>query len=117
MIVFTTIMDPGARLAEAACSEYNREATVNAVSPTFVQLTVSGFASRSAGDDGITMKIPALLFRNADKILNQYWFARLMNPDFSPHISRVTFPDGYGETFTSQAKLPAITHTPARSGH
>jgi hypothetical protein len=54
---------------------------------------------------------PALSFQNAQRALNQYWFAPLINPDFSPDITQITFPDGYHEEFYNQIAIPAISHT------
>ena len=41
------------------------------------------------------MKTPALSFQGAEAVLNQYWFAPLISPDFSPDVTRVVFPDQY----------------------
>jgi hypothetical protein len=57
------------------------------------------------------MTTPALSFGEAEKILNQYWFARFITPDFSPELTTVRFPDGYRETFSNQISIPAIVHT------
>ncbi len=58
----------------------------------------------------VMMKTPALSFADAQKVLNQYRFAPFINPDFSPDITRVSFPDGYSEEFQNQISIPAVSH-------
>ena len=50
---------------------------------------------------------------NAEKALKKYWFAPLISPDFSPEITRVSFPDGYNEEFYNTDTIPSIRHTVA----
>ena len=59
----------------------------------------------------VTLKTPSLSFEAAQKVLESYWFAPLISPDFSPTVTKVQFPDGYEETFSDAISIPAITHT------
>ena len=88
-----------AGLQTALENNYKKPVDVLVANPGESQVVVHGFASVQDHDGTVTMKTPALSFADAQKVLNQYWFAPLVNPDFSPEITRVTFPDGYSEEF------------------
>jgi hypothetical protein len=74
------------------------------------QFYVRGFATKKVKNSTVTMATPALSFRGAEEVLNTYWFAPLISPDFSPDTTRVSFPDGYSETFNNQDQIPKISH-------
>jgi hypothetical protein len=42
-------------------------------------------------------------------IVNQYWFAPLVSPDFSPVVTMIVFPDGYREKFYNVISIPSVT--------
>jgi hypothetical protein len=62
-------------------------------------------------DSTVTVITPPLSFRGAQRVLNHYCFAPLISMDFSPDITRVSFPDGYTETFYNQDQIPPVSHT------
>ena len=35
----------------------------------------------------------------------------IINPYFSPEITRIIFPDGYEQVFNNQDRVPGISHT------
>jgi len=74
------------------------------------QFLVKGFAAEKVKNGTVTLTTPALSFEKAEQVLQQYWFAALISPDFSPEVTRVTFPDGYTETFYNQDRIPKISH-------
>jgi len=41
--------------------------------------------------------------------LNSYWFAPLVQADFSPAVTTVTFPDGSVETLENISEIPAVS--------
>lgn len=114
--VFSRIADPGNELAKALKSQFNRDVTVTSVSGNSVQLQVPRFASRQEKEGSVMVSTPALSFRSAEAALNRYWFARFINPDFSPEVTRITFPDGSVELFYNQDSIPAIHHVISRAG-
>ena len=71
---------------------------------------VQGFASKVERNGTVTLITPALSFVDAKKILNHYWFAPLISPDFSPAVTRVNFPYDYTEEFYNQISIPALRH-------
>jgi hypothetical protein len=109
--VFMHIADPAIELKKALESNFNKPVDVIQADGGESQFTVQGFATVKEKDGAITMKTPALSFVEAEKILDQYWFAPLISPDFSPEVTRIRFPDGYVEIFANEISIPAVTHT------
>jgi hypothetical protein len=109
--VFMRIADPGLELKRALESNYKKPVVVTVADGGHSQFIVQGFASSHERNGTTTMKTPAVSFVEAEKVLNQYWFAPFVNPDFSPEVTRVSFPDGYFEEFSNQISIPAISHT------
>ncbi len=109
--VFSRIADPGAELAKALRAQFRKNVEVTSVTGNQAQFLVENFATRTVNDGTVSLNTPSLSFKNAEKALNKYWFAPLIRPDFSPEISRVSFPDGYSEEFYNQDFIPSIHHT------
>ena len=109
--VFMRIADPGVELQKALENNYKKSVDVIVANAGESQVVVYGFASVHENDGMVTMETPALSFADAQKILNQYWFAPLITPDFSPDITTVSFPDGYTQEFSNQISIPAVSHT------
>ena len=109
--VFMHIADPAIELKKALESNFNTPVDVIRADGGESQFTVQGFAAVREQDGAITMKTPALSFVEAEKILDQYWFAPLISPDFSPEVTRIRFPDGYVEIFANEISIPSVTHT------
>ena len=109
--VFMRIADPGRELKTALESSYDKPVMVTQADGGTTRLVVKGFAARQESESTVTMTTPALSFGEAEKILNQYWFARFITPDFSPEVTTVRFPDGYTEAFSNQISIPALDHT------
>ncbi len=108
--VFMRIADPGNELKNALESSYGKPVMVTKADGSESRVVVKGFASKEEHDGRVIMTTPALSFVEAEKILNHYWFARFISPDFSPEVTTVRFPDGYVETFSNQISIPAIVH-------
>jgi hypothetical protein len=109
--VFMHITDPGAELQKALESNYKKPVTVTVADGGRSQFMVEGFASVHERNGTVLMRTPALSFVEAEKVLNQYWFAPFITPDFSPEVTTVRFPDGYVADFSNQISIPAIDHT------
>lgn len=108
--VFMRIGDPGLELKKALERNYKKPVDVIVADGGRSQFMVKGFASIKEHNGTVTMRTPVLSFVEAEKILDQYWFAPFVNPDFSPGVTRVTFPDGYVEEFSNQISIPSVTH-------
>ena len=109
--VFMRIADPGRELKTALETSYGKPVVVTRADGGTTRIVVKGFASQQETGSSVTMTTPALSFGEAEKILNQYWYARFITPDFSPEVTTVRFPDGYSEAFSNQISIPAIVHT------
>jgi len=109
--VFSRIADPGTELAKALRVQFRKNVEVTSVTGNYAQFQVENFASRTVNDGTVSLNTPSLSFKNAEKALNKYWFASFISPDFSPDISRVSFPDGYSEEFYNQDQIPSLHHT------
>jgi hypothetical protein len=109
--VFMRIADPGTELKKALESSYGKPVLVTKTDGGESRFMVQGFASKEEHGGTVTLITPALSFVDAEKILNQYWFAPLISPDFSPAVTRVNFPDNYTEEFYNQISIPALRHT------
>ena len=66
---------------------------------------------QQAADGTTTYRTPGLSFAAAEKVLKRSWFAPLINPDLSPAVTQVTFPDGYVVQFDNQISIPSVTHS------
>jgi hypothetical protein len=59
----------------------------------------------------VTMVTPGLSFAKAQQAMDEYWFAPLISPDFSPEITTVIFPDGHKAMYYNTLSLPSVSHT------
>ncbi len=71
---------------------------------------IPAFADVNTGAGKVTMVTPSLSFDRAQQVMNEYWFAPIISPDFSPCVTTVTFPDGYRATYYDVLTVPSITH-------
>jgi hypothetical protein len=109
--VFAQVADPNTELVKAIGNQFGKDVEVMSVTGNRVEMRVPAFASRKDSNGAVTMKSPKLSFRAAQKALDKYWFARFINPDFSPEVTTIRFPDGYSEVYYNQDLVPAVTHT------
>lgn len=76
---------------------------------------VGGEQSGEDGGFGI-YTTPELSFADAEKTFNQLWFAPLINMDFSPDVTRITFPGKDSIKFSNQISVPPFNYT-VKSSH
>jgi len=110
--VYLRIADPAHELSNAFENNLHVPVRVEGVDSDSIRVMASKFATKTVNKEGrTTMSTPALSFREAEKVLQQYWFAPLISPDFSPAITTITYPDGYQEKFYNISTIPETTHT------
>lgn len=109
--VFLRIADPAAELQSAFSSGSSQPVTVTEATSSSAKITVPSFASVTSADGKTVMATPSVSFERARDVLNTYWFAPLISPDFSPGVTTITFPDGHKEYFYDQISIPSVTHT------
>ncbi|MDO9325059.1 MAG: hypothetical protein Q7T80_08915 [Methanoregula sp.] len=108
--VFFRIANPAAELKSAFESQSKEPVTVTKATSSSAIVIVPAFATITSVNGKTGMETPTVSFERAQKILNTYWFAPLISPDFSPATTTVIFPDGYRETWHDQISIPAVSH-------
>lgn len=108
--VFLRVADPKAELTRALDSSLGKEVTVKSFESNSAHVAIPSFAQVSNGS-GIPMMIsPRMSFAHAQETVEQYWFAALISPDFSPENTRVVFPDGFTAGFSDEMTIPSVSH-------
>jgi hypothetical protein len=109
--VFLKIRDPASEIQQALGDNLHTNATVESAGTDSVRLNVEQIARVQRSEGNVTMTMPGISFAAAQKVLESYWFAPLIQPDFSPAVTTVRFPDGYERSFNESLSIPSITHT------
>jgi hypothetical protein len=108
--VYLKVADPNAELQKAFENNFHLPVNPESVTNTSARFIISSFAPKKEKDGKTLMETPAISFRRAEKVLQTYWFAPLVHPDYSPEITTITYPDGYSETFANQIEIPKTSH-------
>jgi hypothetical protein len=112
--VFLQLADPAGELKKAFDTHSNEPVTVSEATGSSAVVHIPAFADVNTGSGAVTMITPALSFVRAQEVMDGYWFAPLLSPDFSPSVTTVTFPDGYRATYYDVLAVPSITHRLSR---
>ena len=107
--VFLRIADPAEELKKAFDSNYNQPVTVTKATSSSSTVIVPSFATVHKGNGKYTIVTPTVSFVKAQDVMNSYWFAPLVSPDFSPEITTVIFPDGFESDFDNVLSIPPIS--------
>jgi hypothetical protein len=108
--VFFRIADPAAELKSAFDTGSTHPVTVTQATSSSAEVIIPSFASVTTTGGTTTITTPSLSFERAQEVLESYWFAPLVSPDFAPAVTTITFPDGYSVTYYGQISIPAVTH-------
>jgi hypothetical protein len=108
--VFLKIADPAAELTSAFQVRSTEPVMVTKATSSSALIMVPSFASVTSDEGKTGMETPAVSFERAQKILNTYWFAPLITPDFSPGTTTIIFPDGYSKTWNDRISIPSVYH-------
>lgn len=108
--VFLRIADPAVELKRALEGYSKRPVDVTEVSSGSAAFHVYGFALVSDDGTGRSWRTPELDLQDAQRVLETYWFAPLISPDFSPAETLVIFPDGYVAQFENISTIPSLSH-------
>jgi hypothetical protein len=112
--VFLQLADPAGELRKAFDRHSTEPVTVSEATGSSAIVHIPAFADVNNRAGAVTMVTPALSFSRAQEVMDGYWFAPLLSPDFSPSITTVTFPDGYRATYYDVPAVPSITHRLSR---
>ncbi|RXE56558.1 hypothetical protein ABH15_07970 [Methanoculleus taiwanensis] len=108
--VFFKITAPEQELKSALESYSGKPVTIVAVKSGYSVFDVREFAHIRENGTSRVYTLPALDFTAAEKKLKEYWFAPLIEADFSPAVTTVRFPDGYEEKVFDQSAIPSLSH-------
>lgn len=108
--VFFRFADPAAELKNAFDSHTSAEVTVPKATDSSAVVLIPSFAERSSEGDKITVVTPARSFDRAQLVMDEYWFAPLVAPDFSPGVTTVIFPDGHRDIYYEALTVPSVSH-------
>jgi hypothetical protein len=112
--VFLQLADPAGELKKAFDTRSTEPVTVSQATSTSALVVIPAFADVTNGAGKVTMVTPALSFARAQQVMDGYWFAPLLSPDFSPSVTTITFPDGYRATYYDVLTMPSISHRLSR---
>lgn len=107
--VFVGFVRPEMELKRALEAYSGKEVMVSRVDAGVAAFEVDDFAHVR---DGTVYTTPALSFEEAGTIIRRdySWLAGLIETDFSPSVTAITFPDGFQETFYDQVEIPRVEH-------
>jgi hypothetical protein len=109
--VFFRVADPAAELKSAFESQSKEPVSVTKATSSSALVIVPSFVSVTSNNGKTLMETPAVSFERAQKVLNTYWFAPLISPDFSPATTTIVFPDGYREIWHDSISIPSVSHS------
>lgn len=109
--VFFRIADPAQELKKAFDTNSPEQVTVLEATSSSAIILVPGFATVANVGSTNTMVTPPVSFEKARQVMNGYWFAPLVSPDFSPAVTLVRFPDGHRTVYYDVPGVPSISHT------
>lgn len=107
--VFFQIADPAEELKKAFDTHSEEPVTVLETTSTSAIIDVPGFATVMNGGTTSTMVTPHVSFEKAQQVMDGYWFAPLVSPDFSPGVTMVRFPDGHRDVYYDALTLPSVS--------
>lgn len=111
--VFVNIANPADELKSALENHLHRQVTVIKTDSSSAEVYIPSFATIRTYNGDAVMITPSFSFAHAENALKEYWFAPLINPDLSPEVTTIAFPDGYKETYYNQISIPSVMHVNA----
>ncbi len=108
--VFFQIANPAHEIKKAFDMNGPEPVTVLEATSSSAIILVPGFATVTREGATSTIVTPPVSFEKAQQVVNGYWFAPLVSPDFSPAVTLVRFPDGDRAVYYDVLVLPSIMH-------
>ncbi|MDK2975340.1 MAG: hypothetical protein PWP08_1711 [Methanofollis sp.] len=109
--VFLKIADPSDEFKKALETFSGQNVESVSMNDSSASFRVEHFARISTAGNETTYTTPAIDLHGAEKALNNYWFAPLVQADFSPAVTAITFPDGSVETLENVSEIPTVSKT------
>ena len=108
--IFFRISNPAAELKKAFDANSNYPVTVTQATGSSARILIPSFATVTTDGNTVTMVSPSVSFERAQNVLDQYWFAPLISPDFSPDVTTIIFPDNYRRSYNNLLVIPSVSH-------
>ena len=108
--VYLKVADPNTELKKALEDMFHHPVTPDEVTNRSARFLVSGFAEITEKNGTVVIKTPGISFKMAEEALKKYWFAPLVQADYSADVATIIFPDGHMEQFFDTMEIPATTH-------
>ena len=108
--IFFRISNPAAELKKAFDANSNYPVTVTQATGSSARILIPSFAMVTTDGNTVTIVSPSVSFERAQNVLDQYWFAPLISPDFSPDVTTIIFPDNYRRSYNNLLVIPSVSH-------
>ena len=86
-------------------------AVVHSISPNQVQVTVQKLVQVRHNADSTVYTTPAFSASDAQKELDQFWFANMVSLDLTPGTLTMRFPDGVTVEDSDLSSVPSFVYT------
>lgn len=110
-LAFLGAVGPGRDLGQVLAAATGGDVRQVAGSPGSTSFSVRGFAAVSGASPNTTYYTPVLNLSWAQAGWETSIIAPLLDPDFSPRVTVIRFPDAYSVTFHDELVIPSTTHT------
>jgi len=107
--VYLKIADPNAELKKALEDMFHHPVSVDSVTNNSARFKVQAYSNITPSDEGLIIKTPEISFLMAEKALQKYWFAPLVQADYSAEITTITYPDGYVKELYNTSMIPSMS--------
>ncbi|TAJ43936.1 hypothetical protein [Methanofollis fontis] len=104
--VFFRIADPADELKSALETFSGRSVDVVSVSDRSATFSVESFVHIAEKGNETIYTTPSINLTQSEEALKDYWFAPLIDADFSPAVTVITFPDGSQQVYENIAEIP-----------
>ena len=111
LLAFLGAVGPGRDLGKVLAAATGGEVSQLSESTGSTSFSVKGFAAVSGASPNTTYRTPVLNLSWAEAGWETSVIAPLLDPDFSPRVTVIRFPDAYSVTFRDELVIPDITHT------
>lgn len=111
LLAFLGVVNPDRDLGQILLAASGGEMGVLTAGNGVTTFSVKGFANVTEGPSVTTYATPVLNLSWGQAGYESSILAPLLEPDFSPDVTVIRFPDAYSVTFRDRFLIPNITHS------
>jgi hypothetical protein len=111
VLAFLGVVNPDRDLGKILVAASGGEISALSHGDGVTTFSVEGFARVNETPPVTTCTTPALNLSWAQAGYQSSILAPFLDPDFSPEVTVIRFPDAYSVTFRDELQIPGITHT------